>query len=339
MDSLTHIIIGSATGQVMLGKKEGNKALLWGAIAANIPDFDSAITSLFSPASAVLVHRGFSHSILFALAVSPILGLIAAKLFKSANKWEWIGLTLTAILSHIAIDCFNSYGTGILEPFSNIRVAYDTMPIVDLMLLVPILLLMSAALFFKTKSKTRTVLSSIVIVFTVAYVGYSIFVKRAIDTRVKQLLISQKIEHSRFLTAPLPITNLIWLAVAEDNEGFYYSYISLKDDKIASWHYLRKNHQLLEAYSKSDEVKKLQRFTKGFYTVTSKGDTIVLNDLRFGGMDITSDNWFVFSFKIWGNNKEPNISRSHPNRKMSSENIKLYWERIKEPKKSLNEKY
>lgn len=38
MDSLTQIVLGAAVGEKFLGKKLGNKALLYGAIAGTIPD-------------------------------------------------------------------------------------------------------------------------------------------------------------------------------------------------------------------------------------------------------------------------------------------------------------
>ena len=38
MDSLTQIVLGAAVGEAVLGKKVGNKAMLWGAIAGTIPD-------------------------------------------------------------------------------------------------------------------------------------------------------------------------------------------------------------------------------------------------------------------------------------------------------------
>ena len=40
MDSLTQIILGAACGEVALGKKIGNKALLIGALGGTIPDLD-----------------------------------------------------------------------------------------------------------------------------------------------------------------------------------------------------------------------------------------------------------------------------------------------------------
>ena len=40
MDSLTHLVLGAAIGEAVLGKKIGRKAMLWGAFADTIADFD-----------------------------------------------------------------------------------------------------------------------------------------------------------------------------------------------------------------------------------------------------------------------------------------------------------
>ncbi|MEO0878023.1 MAG: metal-dependent hydrolase, partial [Bacteroidota bacterium] len=40
MDSLTQITLGAAVGEVVLGKKAGNRAMVWGAIAGTFPDLD-----------------------------------------------------------------------------------------------------------------------------------------------------------------------------------------------------------------------------------------------------------------------------------------------------------
>ncbi len=66
MDSLTHIVTGAAIGELMLGKRAGNRAMLWGAIAGSFPDIDAAFAPFYSSVVDELVyHRGFTHSILF----------------------------------------------------------------------------------------------------------------------------------------------------------------------------------------------------------------------------------------------------------------------------------
>ena len=46
MDSLTQIVLGAAVGEAVLGRKIGNKAILYGAIAGTIPDLDVIIAPI-----------------------------------------------------------------------------------------------------------------------------------------------------------------------------------------------------------------------------------------------------------------------------------------------------
>ncbi|MBP7408601.1 MAG: metal-dependent hydrolase [Flavobacteriales bacterium] len=73
MDSLTQIVLGAAVGEAVLGRKVGNKAILWGAIAGTIPDLDVLARSLFDPLRANEMHRGITHSIFFSAVMAPVL--------------------------------------------------------------------------------------------------------------------------------------------------------------------------------------------------------------------------------------------------------------------------
>ena len=70
MDSLTQIVLGAAVGEAVLGKKVGNKAMLYGAIAGTIPDLDVYVGKLFDTVTALEIHRGFTHSVFFAIVLS-----------------------------------------------------------------------------------------------------------------------------------------------------------------------------------------------------------------------------------------------------------------------------
>lgn len=74
MDSLTQIVLGAAVGELVLGKKVGNKAILWGAIAGTIPDLDVLTRPFVDGLRANELHRGVTHSILFSAVMAPLLG-------------------------------------------------------------------------------------------------------------------------------------------------------------------------------------------------------------------------------------------------------------------------
>lgn len=84
MDSLTQIVLGAAVGEVVLGKKVGNRALLWGAVGGTIPDLDVLSAFVVSDINELAYHRGFSHSIVFAVLGAYVFGWLVDKIYKSA---------------------------------------------------------------------------------------------------------------------------------------------------------------------------------------------------------------------------------------------------------------
>ncbi len=103
MDSVTQIVLGAAVGEAILGKKIGNKAVLWGALAGTIPDLDVYQSIFYDSLTANELHRGFSHSILFSVIFAPILALLA----RTKEKWSLIGL-VTLILGYPFITLENT---------------------------------------------------------------------------------------------------------------------------------------------------------------------------------------------------------------------------------------
>ena len=66
MDSLTQLALGAAVGEIVLGKKAGNRAMLWGAVGGTIPDLDILANFITDEMTALAFHRSITHSFLFA---------------------------------------------------------------------------------------------------------------------------------------------------------------------------------------------------------------------------------------------------------------------------------
>ena len=83
MDSLTQITLGAAVGELVLGRKIGNKAMMWGAVAGTIPDLDVFARLWMNEIDSLAVHRGLSHSILFAVVAPFFLGYLTDRYYAS----------------------------------------------------------------------------------------------------------------------------------------------------------------------------------------------------------------------------------------------------------------
>lgn len=85
MDSLTQITLGAAMGELALGKKIGNRAILWGAIAGTMPDMDVAANFVSDEMSALAFHRAMTHSLLFAGIASLAFGWLVHRAYQRAG--------------------------------------------------------------------------------------------------------------------------------------------------------------------------------------------------------------------------------------------------------------
>jgi len=134
MDTITHGLTGWLIARSLPEKWQGGHSKAATAIVtlgAVLPDADNA-ASLLGSEMYLRVHRGLSHSLPGIAASSVVLALLIAR-FGKWKDWKAIGLLLLlGQLSHVALDLLNSYGTQILQPFSDARFALDLLFIVDL---------------------------------------------------------------------------------------------------------------------------------------------------------------------------------------------------------------
>lgn len=330
MDSLTHIALGAAIGEVALGKKIGNKAIIYGAIIGSFPDFDVVLTPLIEPTKALLFHRGISHSILVALLLIPLIAYALLKFEKNKNLTfkSWLLFTSLTYSSHIFIDCFNTYGTGIFEPFSNYRVAYDSMAIIDIFFLLPLLILMIWAFFMPFQKKIRRVIATIGLLISAIVLIFSIINKEIITERAINQLKSQGLSYNRLITTPAPLTNFYWATIAENEDGFYVGFLSnfMKSEKI-NFRFIPRNADYISGIEESAQIQNLKRFSKGFYSVEKDSiGNLWMHDLRYIGLDFEDGKSYVFTFGITNDNGTIKVTRAHPNRRINASTIRRYFE-------------
>jgi inner membrane protein len=102
MDSLTQIVLGAGVGEIVLGKKLGNRAFLWGGIAGTIPDLDIIGNLFMTELEALVFHRGVSHSFFFAITFSFLIAFVVHRLYASGlyqkKKFRAIISSITALL-------------------------------------------------------------------------------------------------------------------------------------------------------------------------------------------------------------------------------------------------
>lgn len=313
MDSLTHLVLGAAIGEALLGKQLGKKAMLWGALADTIPDFDVFFVPLFKSPDSLLVHRGITHSLLFALVLSPVLGKLFSRFnFKRQTSFRsWTLLFFAGMLTHIVLDSFTAYGTGWFEPFSHYRVTFNTIFVADLFYTVPFLICVVALLILRSDSSKRKKWNRAGLFISTGYLLFTFVNKWYVDSAFKNALGSQHIVYTRYFSTPTPLNNILWMGVAEDSAGYHVGYFSdLDKDKNISFHYFPRNERLLAGNTSSHEVGILKWFADDYYTVTGDS-TLRFNNLKHGQIGGWADTTapFAFSYELNNDGKQKGLDR------------------------------
>jgi len=258
MDTVTHIVLGAAIGEILAGEKLGKRALLIGAIAGNLPDIDFVASFWLDSARDVWFHRGITHSLLFVGVISLLLAWAARRLDRSGRAgrlagahhsswadgsdrvrrlgsvgrsgrtvsmtfrqwWLFFGIQM---LVHIFIDAFNAYGTGWFEPFNSYRVTFNVLFVADPLYSCWLGVAFVALLILRRDSAARKRWARYGLVLSSIYLCFCLVNKWRIDRVVEGQLRQQAIRYDRFFTTPTPLNSLLWYVVAADSKGDEYT--------------------------------------------------------------------------------------------------------------------
>ena len=328
MDSLTQIVLGAACGEAILGKKIGNKALLFGAIGGTIPDLDVFVGSLLygNEIDSMLFHRGFMHSILFSILGAFLFGWLVHKLYDNGKRKatttrkDWIYLFFWALFTHPILDAFTGYGTQLFAPFSNYRIAFNNISVLDVFYTLPFLVCVIAILFYNRTNKKRKIWLKRGIVISSIYMLFTVANKMYVTSVFETSLEADGIPYTRFQTQPSLVANFLWYGTAETNDAYYVAYFSNFDSqqRIVEWQKINKQHHIVSI--KDADIKNLAWFSNGYYNIyedeiKAKAETkkvFTYTDLRYPFLNPNDSKSSVFSFKIFKDGERWNMVPFEP---------------------------
>lgn len=329
MDSLTQIVLGASVGEVVLGKKVGNKAILWGAIAGTLPDLDVLLRYFTDEISSTQMHRGFSHSIVFAVLIAPLLGWIAKKIhfkLKEVSFKDWTKLFFWTTVTHPLLDAHTTWGTQFFWPF-NYRLAYQNIFVVDPLYTLPFLMFLIIVMTLKKDNPKRSKFNTIGLSLSSTYLLLTLIFKWISFQEFKEGLENQEIEYVEIDTKPSPLNSILWSSLIETDKGYRTAYYSLFDkQEITYSKEFLKNHHLLEPYLEQKVIKQLIDISAGWYRIEEKNGKLLFWDLRFGqmGMDVNNAS-FLWYYEL---NIEENGNMSAIKRQPEIKNFKLVFKEL-----------
>ncbi len=278
--------------------------MLWGALSQSLPDIDVLADPFTRPERGYLIHRGITHSLLFAL----LAGLILAGIIYLTRRKEKVSFNPLflffgfELMLHDLLDTCNSYGTGLLEPFSHHRFSINLLYVADPLFTLGLLIAAIYLTAVPSSHKNRNKWAATAIGLSILYLVFAFFCKSTVDTVVIQSL--QKQKQRNFFTTPAPFNCMLWYVAVKSNDGYLTTYRSVWDSDQHSlrFEYHPKREFLLKNINDPLLINDLKTFAQNDYVVTRTKGNYYFNIVRFEqvqGWNVP-DASFAFSYPLIG---------------------------------------
>ena len=295
MDSVTQFALGASIGEAALGRKIGNRAAVAGGIIATLPDLDSFVP--YEDAVATFTyHRSATHSLFVLAATSPIIYWCILKLQPGLQKYrkETFLMVFLALLTHPLLDAFTVYGTQLFWPLTDYPVSGSTIFIVDPLYTLWLLAGFISAMVISRNKPLGHQLNYAGLALSSLYLSWTVVAKFVIEDRAERILLEQNVAYEQIMSTPAPFNTLVWRLIGRNDDGYFDGFISVfgNEETIAINHY-DSDDTLLNGIRDHWPVTRLINFTHGYYSVSQRGNDILITDLRMG-----LEPNYVFVFKV-----------------------------------------
>ena len=217
MDPISQGTVGAAFAQSTANKNNIIKIGIIGFLAGLAPDLDVFIRSSTDPMLSLEYHRQFTHSLFFIPFGALIVTLMIFPLVKKSLSLKTVYVaSFFGYTTHGFLDACTSYGTLLFWPFSNERVTWNNISVVDPIFTIPVLVLVATAII------TRKLLFSF---FAIGWMTFYLLLGFVQYERA--FLVANDLAHSRGhtperLTLKPSFGNLIlWKSIYQYEENFY----------------------------------------------------------------------------------------------------------------------
>ena len=323
MDPVTQGAFGAIFAQTISNKKKLLLGSIIGCFAGLVPDIDVLIRSNTDPLLKLEYHRQFTHSIIFIPIGALIITMISRIFFKKHLTWgETYLFSLFGFATHGLLDACTSYGTQLFWPFSDDRVSWNYISVVDPFLTIPVILTIIFTILMKNK------LISIFGIFYIAvYLSFGAFQENRAE-KAGQAISNLRGHVSKNLTVKPSLGNLFLWKTIYEFDGFYYV------DAVRLFHTsefckgtiikkLDLSNEFLALNKTSQQFKDIKRFewfSQGY--LGKKIDSNIITDVRYSAVPNEVDG-------LWGieiNQKKDD--NEHVDWVVNRSNYTKKWERF-----------
>jgi inner membrane protein len=217
LDPVSQAALGASWAQSASRGAKLRDAGMLGAVSGMAPDLDTLIQSRTDPLLFLEFHRHFTH----ALAFVPVGALVCAAVFHWAvrRRLAFHQTYLYCVLgygSHGLLDACTSYGTQLLWPFSDERIAWNVVSVVDPLFTLPVL-----ALIVLAARARRARYAHAAVAWAVVYLAFGYVQLMRAQAEGLEHALRRGHEPARLEAKPSFGNMLLWKVIYE-HDGRYY---------------------------------------------------------------------------------------------------------------------
>ena len=229
MDPLSQGTVGAAFAQSTANKNNIFKIGIIGFLAGLAPDLDVLIRSSNDPILFLEYHRQFTHSLFFIPFGSLIVALLIFPLVKRSMGFKTVYLaSLLGYATHGLLDACTSYGTQLFWPFSNERVTWNNISIIDPLFTIPVLIFVGTAIRTRKRLFSFFAIGWATFYLSLGFVQY----ERTLSTAIE--LAHSRGHNAERLTLKPSFGNLIlWKSIYQHEEKFYVD--AIRTVRSSTW--------------------------------------------------------------------------------------------------------
>jgi len=306
MDPVSQGSLGAALAGSAADRARLVAAVGVGALSGMAADLDVLIRSDSDPLLFLEYHRQFSHALLFAPA-GALLCAVAG--YRPLRRWltarEVYLYCLLGYASHGLLDACTSYGTQLLWPFSDARIAWNRVSVVDPLFTLPLLGLLLAACLARRRLYAR-----LAVIWALGYLSAGAVQGWRAEAAGSALAAARGHQAERMLVKPSFGNLLVWKLVYRADAFYYVDALRLAGDvtwfpgqRVARLDSARDLPWLDPGSRQAADLARFRRFSSG-YLALDRDDPQRVIDVRYSMVPNRID-------ALWGLQLHPGAPGQH----------------------------
>lgn len=286
MDPLTQGVLGAALPQAtQTNRAHVAIAGLFGLVAGMAPDLDVLIRSETDTLLYLEYHRQFSHSLVFI----PIGGALCAGLLHlvcgrrwGLSFWRTFAFCSLGYGTHGLLDGATSYGTQLFWPFSDMRVAWDIISIIDPLFTLPL----AAGVVFSMVGRSAVPVRA-ALCWCALYLCFAIYQNGAAREMARDLAIERGHSPEQLAVKPSFANLIVWKSIYAADGRFYVDAVRpsfgarvYEGDSVAVLDVARDLPWLQDATQQAEDVRRFGHFSDGYLSIHPQDPKRVI-DVRY----------------------------------------------------------